>query len=232
MRLTGWASSQGTRSWPHYPRVGGMKLRTATTVTWSSRAFGLKGPKPPLATRSLRNRLHLAAKKVGISGPVGFLALQRTLAGVLVANGSDPKLVQELFRHANIKTTLDIYAKATTPAKIEAQTGCCNNCLCKLPVSPWVDLTPWVRHVYRSLSGRPLEAPLIPVYTAICYCTPGSPLDSIQFRILPCACRLGRLHVISCWTKEQCLSPIYVHAYRSLRPPGLNFRLIPVRCRF
>jgi len=40
---------------------------------------------------------------------------------VLVANGNDPKLVQELLRHANVKTTLDIYAKAMTPAKLEAQ---------------------------------------------------------------------------------------------------------------
>jgi integrase len=42
-------------------------------------------------------------------------------ASVLVANGNDPKLVQELLRHSNVKTTLDIYAKAMTPAKLEAQ---------------------------------------------------------------------------------------------------------------
>jgi integrase len=29
--------------------------------------------------------------------------------------------VQELLRHSNIKTTLDVYARAMTPAKIEAQ---------------------------------------------------------------------------------------------------------------
>ncbi len=40
---------------------------------------------------------------------------------MLVANGNDPKLVQELLRHSNVKTTLDIYAKAMTPAKLEAQ---------------------------------------------------------------------------------------------------------------
>ena len=33
----------------------------------------------------------------------------------------DPKLVQELLRHSNIKTTLHIYAQAITPAKLEAQ---------------------------------------------------------------------------------------------------------------
>jgi site-specific recombinase XerD len=36
-----------------------------------------------------------------------------------VANNYDPKLVQELLRHSNIKTTLDIYAQAITSAKLE-----------------------------------------------------------------------------------------------------------------
>ena len=67
------------------------------------------------------NHLQPAARKAGIGGPVGFHTLRRTLASVLVANGSDPKLVQELLRHSNVKTTLDIYAKATTSAKLEAQ---------------------------------------------------------------------------------------------------------------
>jgi integrase len=33
----------------------------------------------------------------------------------------DVKLVQELMRHANISTTMNIYTKALTPAKREAQ---------------------------------------------------------------------------------------------------------------
>lgn len=47
--------------------------------------------------------------------------LRHPLASVLAANGNNPKLVQELLRHANVKTTSDIYAKAMTPAKLEAQ---------------------------------------------------------------------------------------------------------------
>ena len=54
-------------------------------------------------------------------GQVGFHTLRRTLASALVANGNDPKLVQELLRHSNVKTTLDVYARAMTPAKLEAQ---------------------------------------------------------------------------------------------------------------
>jgi len=67
------------------------------------------------------NHLQPAARKAGIRGPVGFHTLRRTLASALVAKGSDPRLVQELLRHANVKTTLETYAKAMTPAKLEAQ---------------------------------------------------------------------------------------------------------------
>lgn len=81
----------------------------------------LKGKKPPRANMLVANHLQPAARKAGIVGQVGFHTLRRTLASVLVANGNDPKLVQELLRHANVKTTLDIYAKAMTPAKLEAQ---------------------------------------------------------------------------------------------------------------
>jgi integrase len=84
-------------------------------------SYRLKGKKPPRANMLVANHLQPAARKAGITGQVGFHTLRRTLASALVANGNDPKLVQELLRHSNVKTTLDIYAKAMTPAKLEAQ---------------------------------------------------------------------------------------------------------------
>jgi len=47
--------------------------------------------------------------------------LRRTLASVLVANGNNIRLVQELLRHSSPLITLDVYACSTTPARIEAQ---------------------------------------------------------------------------------------------------------------
>ena len=84
-------------------------------------SFRLKGMKPPRANMLVTDHLQPAARKAGIVGQVGFHTLRRTLASVLVANGTDPKLVQELLRHSNVKTTLDIYARAITPAKLQAQ---------------------------------------------------------------------------------------------------------------
>jgi len=87
-------------------------------------SFTLKGRKPPSANMLLSDHLRPAALRVGVVAPprtFGFHTFRRTLASALVANNYDPKLVQELLRHSNIKTTLDIYAQAITPAKLEAQ---------------------------------------------------------------------------------------------------------------
>jgi len=86
-------------------------------------SFRLNGAKPPRANMLVKN-LRKAAQEVGIIAPArafGFHTFRRTLASVLIGNNYDPKLVQEMLRHSNSKTTLDLYAKATTPAKMEAQ---------------------------------------------------------------------------------------------------------------
>jgi integrase len=109
-------------------------------------SFKLKGTKPPRANMLLSDHLRPAAMKVGVVAPprsFGFHTFRRTLASVLVANNYDPKLVQELLRHSNIKTTLDVYAQAITPAKLEAQ-GTFLNQLLK---GSWMEKAPATRFV-------------------------------------------------------------------------------------
>ncbi len=104
-------------------------------------SFKLKGRKPPRANMLLSDHLRPAAVKVGVVAPpraFGFHTFRRTLASVLVANNCDPKLVQELLRHSNIKTTLDVYAQAITPAKLEAQ----GMFLSQLLKSSWTEKKP------------------------------------------------------------------------------------------
>jgi integrase len=69
----------------------------------------------------IRWHLRPAAKAAGVTGDIGWHTFRRTVATLLVENGENIKVVQELIRHANSKVTLDFYAQAMTPAKREAQ---------------------------------------------------------------------------------------------------------------
>jgi integrase len=79
------------------------------------------GKMPPWADTLLDRILQPAAKKAGITKWVGFHTFRHTYSTLLKANNEDVKVVQELMRHANITTTMNIYTKALTPAKREAQ---------------------------------------------------------------------------------------------------------------
>jgi integrase len=83
-----------------------------------------KGTKPPAANMLVADYLSVAAKKAGVVAPprtFGFHTFRRTLASVLLKMKVDPKSVQEMLRHQNLKTTLEVYAKALTEDKIEAE---------------------------------------------------------------------------------------------------------------
>jgi integrase len=76
---------------------------------------------PPWADTLLDRFLQPAAKRAGITKWVGFHTFRHTYSTLLKANGEDVKVVQELMRHANIATTMNIYTRALTPAKRQAQ---------------------------------------------------------------------------------------------------------------
>jgi integrase len=63
--------------------------------------------------------LRPAAIKAGVlaegeSVRFGFHNLRHSLASFLVRTKTDPKTVQELLRHANVRTTLQLYAKSVS----------------------------------------------------------------------------------------------------------------------
>lgn len=86
-------------------------------------------PESPLFTSPDGSRLHHsnfrrrvfmpACKKAGLVG-VTFHDLRRTHATMLVAEGHDPKVVQERMGHRSISTTLAFYAQATAQGKAKA----------------------------------------------------------------------------------------------------------------
>ena len=88
---------------------------------WVFASERVQGRMPPWADTLLDRILQPAAKKAGITKWVGFHTFRHTYSTLLKANGEDVKVVQELMRHANVSTTMNIYTKALTPAKREAQ---------------------------------------------------------------------------------------------------------------
>jgi integrase len=88
---------------------------------WVFASEKTRGRMPPWADTLLDRFLQPAAKRAGISKWVGFHTFRHTYSTLLKANGEDVKVVQELMRHANIATTMNVYTKALTPAKREAQ---------------------------------------------------------------------------------------------------------------
>ena len=84
----------------------------------------LKGARPPAANMLVADYLRVAARKAGVIAPprtFGFHTFRRTLASVLVKMRVDVKTVQEILRHQNLKTTLEIYAKSMSEDRLKAQ---------------------------------------------------------------------------------------------------------------
>ena len=65
--------------------------------------------------------LRPAAVRAGIQKHIGWHTFRHTFSTILMANGENVKVVQELMRHANCRCTLEIYSQARIQAKREAQ---------------------------------------------------------------------------------------------------------------
>jgi len=63
-----------------------------------------------------------AVKAAGVTKRVSYHTFRHTFGTLLNANGENPKVVQELLRHATLKVTTDTYMQALSPEKREAQT--------------------------------------------------------------------------------------------------------------
>jgi site-specific recombinase XerD len=77
---------------------------------------------PPWANTLLTRFLRPAAQKAKIKKEVGWHTFRLIYSTLLKGNGEDVKVVQELMRHANFQTTLNVYTRAITTAKRAAQT--------------------------------------------------------------------------------------------------------------
>jgi len=69
----------------------------------------------------LRKIIRPAALRAGISKRIGWHTFRRTFSTLLIANGENVKVVQELMRHASSRCTLEVYSQARVMAKRQAQ---------------------------------------------------------------------------------------------------------------
>ncbi len=80
-----------------------------------------EGRKPYWPHMILKRHIQRTAKNLGINKRIGWHTFRRTYASLLKANHEDVKVVQELLRHANITTTMNLYAQAFSDDAREAQ---------------------------------------------------------------------------------------------------------------
>jgi site-specific recombinase XerD len=69
----------------------------------------------------LQKIIRPAALRAGINKRVGWHTFRHTFSTMLIANGENVKVVQELMRHANSRCTLEVYSQARIMAKRQAQ---------------------------------------------------------------------------------------------------------------
>jgi site-specific recombinase XerD len=83
----------------------------------------LKGTKPLSPDSLLKRSIRPALERAGIVGKqIGWHSFRHSLATNLRAMGVDIKVAQELLRHANSRTTLDLYTRAVSQQKRDANT--------------------------------------------------------------------------------------------------------------
>ena len=103
---------------------------------WVFPSFKLKGRQPREANMLVKYHLRRAAAKAGILSShqnkqgelveddprrFGFHNLRHSLASFLVRSKTDPKTVQALLRHSDVKTTLQLYTHSVSEDRMTAQ---------------------------------------------------------------------------------------------------------------
>ncbi len=80
-----------------------------------------RGRKPIWGQAILRKYTQPVAKRVGIQKRFGWHTFRHTYSTLLRSVGTEFKVMQELLRHSSLRSTLDVYTQAISPAKHAAQ---------------------------------------------------------------------------------------------------------------
>lgn len=88
---------------------------------WVFASVTMKGKQPLWPDSLWRRHGKPAVAAAKVTKRVGYHTFRHTFGTLLNANGENPKVVQELLRHANLKVTTDTYMQALGPDKRQAQ---------------------------------------------------------------------------------------------------------------
>jgi integrase len=88
---------------------------------WVYASPAKNGTQPYWPTSIYRVYIKRAAKKIGLKKRIGWHTFRHTFGTILNANGENPKVIQELLRHATLKVTMDTYVQAVSDEKRNAQ---------------------------------------------------------------------------------------------------------------
>jgi integrase len=80
-----------------------------------------RGRKPIWGQAILRKHIRPVAQRVGIQKQFGWHTFRHTYSTLLRSVGTEFKVMQELLRHSSLRSTLDVYTQAISPAKHAAQ---------------------------------------------------------------------------------------------------------------
>ena len=80
-----------------------------------------RGRHPFWGQAILRKYVRPVGEKVGIQKCIGWQTFRHTYSTLLRSVGTEFKVMQELLRHSTLRSTLDVYTQAITPAKHAAQ---------------------------------------------------------------------------------------------------------------
>ncbi|MEY2413918.1 MAG: hypothetical protein QOD84_2524 [Acidobacteriaceae bacterium] len=92
----------------------------ASNDDWVFASWRTNGTLPFRSTAILEDYLKPAAIRAGIGGEVGWHTFRHTFRTLLDETGAPIKVQQELMRHADIRTTMNVYGKAMDESKRQA----------------------------------------------------------------------------------------------------------------
>jgi integrase len=88
---------------------------------WVFASNRYRGRRPIWGQAILRKYIRPVAQTVGIEKRFGWHTFRHTYSTLLRSVGTEFKVMQELLRHSSLRSTLDVYTQAVTPAKHAAQ---------------------------------------------------------------------------------------------------------------